>query len=104
MNYLPMFWGATNLDELALKERHLTGQSVRAVTLMMFFLVSAVGATPNKYNRCRSFRPHPLKTIYMTALTDCPVRCRTFGAFRRTHVKVEKYKERRLMESPFIFS
>ena len=28
--------GATNLDELALKERHLTGQSVRAVTLMVF--------------------------------------------------------------------
>ena len=23
------------------------------------FLVSAVGATSNKYNRCRSYRPHP---------------------------------------------
>ena len=31
--------------ELALKERHLIGQSARAVT-MMLFLVSAVGATP----------------------------------------------------------
>ena len=24
------------------------------------FLVSAIGATPNEYNRCRSFRPHSL--------------------------------------------
>ena len=37
MNYLPMFYEvATNLDELALKERHLTGQSVRAVIMMAF--------------------------------------------------------------------
>ena len=33
------------------------------------FLVSAVGATPNKYNRCRSFRPHSLNNN----LYDSPI-------------------------------
>ena len=28
------------------------------------------------------------KIIMVTALADCPIRCRTFGAFRRTHVKL----------------
>ncbi len=46
---------------------------------MIMFLMSAVGATPDKYNRCRSFRPHTLKTVYMTALTDCPIRCRALA-------------------------
>jgi len=30
------------------------------------FLVSAVGATPNKYDRCRSFRPHALNNVYIS--------------------------------------
>ena len=58
MNYTDTYITETHVIEEALKERHLTGQSVRAVTIMVFFLVSAVGATPNNYNRCRSFRPH----------------------------------------------
>ena len=44
---------------------------------------SAVSATPenmDKYNRCRSFRPQYTITIYMTALSDCPFRCRSFRA------------------------
>ena len=42
--------------------------------------MSAVGATSNKFDRCRSFRPHSLNIVYITALTDCPVRCRSFRA------------------------
>ena len=48
---------------------------------------SAKGATPNKYDKCRSlslrlptsstFRPHTLKCFYITALTNCPVGYRT---------------------------
>ena len=31
----------------------------------------------------------PQKIIMVTALTDCPVRCRTFGTLRRIHVKLK---------------
>ena len=52
----------------ALKERHLTGQSVRAVTMTIFFL-SAVGATPKDY-RCR-FLAFPLQIFVRNIYFDC---------------------------------
>ena len=36
--------------------------------MMMFFCVSAVSATPNIYNKCRSYRPHSLKCLYIQDL------------------------------------
>jgi hypothetical protein len=36
--------------------------------MMMFFCVSAVSATPNIYNKCRSYRPHSLKCLYIQGL------------------------------------
>ena len=44
------------------------------------FLVSAVGATPNKYNRCRSFRPHTLIMSIYPGLAPFAIRCRSFRA------------------------
>jgi len=34
-----------------------------------------------------------LRKLRSQANPDCPVRCRTFGAFRQTHVKVESIKK-----------
>ena len=66
--------------------------------ITLFFLVSAVGATSNKYVRCRSLAfpsaadlfdvqtSHPEMSIY-PGLTPFAIRCRTFGAyFRRIQV------------------
>jgi len=43
----------------------------RSATYSDIFLVSAVGATPNKYNKCRSFRPHTLNNVSSTNLFSC---------------------------------
>ena len=34
----------------------------------------------------------------VTALTDCPVRCRTFGALRRTHVNYQNSTNKMLCD------
>ena len=63
--------------------RHLIGRCVSAVDTEWLNSWSAVSATPenmDKCNRCRSFRHQYSITIYMTALSDCPFRCRSFRA------------------------
>ena len=58
--------------ERALKERHLKGQSVRAVIFVDIGGMRSEGPTPKVF-RCRTY------SAPITALTDCPIRCRAFS-------------------------
>ena len=63
-----------------LKARHLKGQSVRAVIRGLYRGMRSVGPTPIVIvYRCRTYSAPLIIYPHLTALTDCPVRCRAFS-------------------------